>query len=307
MLRGYYMIFLNNLGVKSAPWTGKNLTEKKSTFLKTITLGLITAVLLSANVADCAEMELSIADRALDVAASLPGSSASVAPAPRRSDVEEVAHAAISSVKGIVELMRLAHEVSAMLPSTRDKTQALPKSNLDAAMLVVARLPELPISYPAIQPARSAQAGSAAVGKTPVPGLQGLIWPVDGIIYSGFNASRGRRRHGGIDIVTKKGTPIAAAADGIVSVASNGGREFSGYGKIVIIDHGKGLYTLYAHCDALLVKMGQRVRQGEYIATVGRTGRATTDHCHFEVRIAGNKYDPIAYLPSRPDAIRARR
>jgi lipoprotein NlpD len=105
--------------------------------------------------------------------------------------------------------------------------------------------------------------------------------------------------------VTKKGVPIAAAANGIVSVASNGGKGFSGYGKIVILDHGKGLYTLYAHCDKLLVKMGQRVKAGEYIATVGRTGRATTNHCHFEVRIAGKKYDPLAYLPKRPDMVKA--
>ncbi|MDR1967014.1 MAG: M23 family metallopeptidase, partial [Synergistaceae bacterium] len=95
------------------------------------------------------------------------------------------------------------------------------------------------------------------------------------------------------------------AADGIVSVASNGGKNFSGYGKIVILDHGKGLYTVYAHCDTIIVKMGQKVKQGEYVGTVGRTGRATTDHVHFEVRIAGQKRDPLAYLPSRPEMVKA--
>jgi murein DD-endopeptidase MepM/ murein hydrolase activator NlpD len=128
---------------------------------------------------------------------------------------------------------------------------------------------------------------------------------VDGLIYSAFNATRGKRAHGAIDIVTKRGTPIAAAADGIVSVAANGGKNFSGYGKIVILDHGKGLYTVYAHCDTILAKIGQKVKQGQFIGTVGRTGRATTDHCHFEVRIAGKKYDPLAYLPSRPGVVKA--
>jgi lipoprotein NlpD len=146
---------------------------------------------------------------------------------------------------------------------------------------------------------------AAAKPKAPLPDSKKLIWPVEGYIYSTFNATRGRRKHGAIDIVTEKGVPIAAAADGIVSVASNGGKGFSGYGKIVILDHGKGLYTFYAHCDKLLVKMGQRVKAGEYIATVGRTGRATTNHCHFEVRLSGKKRDPLAYLPDRPDMVKA--
>jgi len=303
------MTFLNNLGAKFTPLTGKNLTEKKSTYKKTITLGLLTVILLSANITGCAAAEENLVNQALSMVASLPGSTASVT---RRSDIEEVAHAAISSVRGIAELMKQAHEVSAMLPSTRQKKQALPKLNTDIAMLVAARVPELPIPEPqpvvasqVTPPPKPAPQPAQNAPKVALPGPHNLIWPVDGLIYSGFNATRGRNIHGAIDIVTKKGTPIAAAADGIVSVAANGGREFSGYGKIVILDHGNGLFTLYAHCDTLLVKMGQKVKQGEYIATVGRTGRATTDHCHFEIRIAGKKYDPIAYLPSRPEIIRA--
>lgn len=126
------------------------------------------------------------------------------------------------------------------------------------------------------------------------------------MIYSTFNSRRGKKRiHGAIDIVTKKGTPIGAAADGVVSVVANGGREFKGYGKTVILNHGGGLYTLYSHCSSTLVKMGQRVKRGETIATVGRTGRATTDHVHFEVRVSGAKRDPLAYLPSRPAMVKA--
>jgi lipoprotein NlpD len=209
--------------------------------------------------------------------------------------------------------MRQAQALSAMLPPK--KQTPVP----EAAMLVAARVPNFPKTTAApkteqnpaktkvaVTPAsKTAQKTVAKKVKTPLPDSKNLIWPVEGYIYSTFNATRGKRRHGAIDIVTKKGVPIAAAADGIVSVATNGGKGFSGYGKIVVINHGKGLYTLYAHCDKLLVKMGQRVKMGEYIATVGRTGRATTNHCHFEVRVSGKKYDPLAYLPSRPDMVKA--
>ena len=292
------MTFPNkDLDAKSIPWTKKVFHRKKSTFENAILFCLLAFIILSAGTVDCAAAGANVADQALNMVASLPGGAAA---APRKSDIEEVAQATIYSVRNITDLMRQAHAVSIMLPSNPEKTQALPKSNADAAMLVAARLPELPI------PARNAAMESVAVGtRLAVPGAQGLIWPVDGLIYSAFNASRGRRAHGAIDIIAKKGTPIAAAADGIVSVVANGGRNYSGYGKIVILDHGGGLFTLYAHNDSNLVKMGQRVRQGEYIATVGRTGRATTDHVHFEVRVAGVKHDPIAYLPSRPEVIRA--
>ncbi|MDR3075708.1 MAG: M23 family metallopeptidase [Synergistaceae bacterium] len=258
--------------------------------------------------------------RALDVAASIPGKTAMAAE--RRSDIEEAAGAAISSVKGIAGLMRQAQEVSAMLPSGKQKILPAPKSDLDIALRVAAKLPSFRKPEPAsaaaqkpatqkvgstttMTPADLARRPAVSRQKIALPGTQNLIWPVDGVIYSAFNATRGRRAHGAIDIVTQKGTPIAAAADGIVSVAANGGKKFSGYGKIVILDHGKGLYTVYAHCDSILVKMGQKVRQGEYIGTVGRTGRASTEHCHFEVRIAGKKYDPLAYLPSRPEVVKA--
>ena len=139
-------------------------------------------------------------------------------PALRRSDFEEAAGAAISSVRGIAGLMKQAYELTAMLPTRQKTEQALPKSDIHTAQSVVARLPE---------PAHGAagSAGSLITGSSPVAGSQGLIWPVDGLIYSAFNASRGRRAHGAIDIVAKKGTPIAAVADGIVSVAANGGRN----------------------------------------------------------------------------------
>ena len=127
-----------------------------------------------------------------------------------------------------------------------------------------------------------------------------MIWPVNGAVSSGFG-KRGRRSlHSGIDIPMPKGTSIRAARDGVVKlVASAKSRSFRGYGNVVIVDHGGGIATLYAHCLDIKVRQGQRVRQGETLATVGRTGRATTNHVHFEVRINGKPVNPIPFLGPR--------
>ena len=131
--------------------------------------------------------------------------------------------------------------------------------------------------------------------------ISDMKWPLkSGELSSLFSRTRskGRRKHLGIDIVAPKGTPIHAVLDGIVEVVSNGGKGFRGYGRIIIINHSDQLWTLYSHCSTMNIKVGQRVKQGDVIATVGRTGRATTNHLHFEVRNAkGTALDPMKYLP----------
>jgi murein DD-endopeptidase MepM/ murein hydrolase activator NlpD len=101
-----------------------------------------------------------------------------------------------------------------------------------------------------------------------------------------------RAFHEGLDFTANTGTPIFAAADGVVSVAGPNG----GYGKMVQIDHGSGLETRYAHASKVLVKVGQRVTKGEVIAHVGSTGRSTGPHLHYEIRLNGNALDPRKYL-----------
>ncbi len=131
--------------------------------------------------------------------------------------------------------------------------------------------------------------------------ISDMKWPLkSGELSSLFSRTRskGRRKHLGIDIVAPKGTPIHAVLDGIVEVVSNGGKGFRGYGRVIIINHSDQLWTLYSHCSTMNVKVGQRVKQGDVMATVGRTGRATTNHLHFEVRNAkGTALDPMKYLP----------
>lgn len=94
--------------------------------------------------------------------------------------------------------------------------------------------------------------------------------------------------HTGIDIAAASGTPIKASGDGRVVSAS----YRNGYGNTVIIDHGGGVTTLYAHCSKLYVKAGQSVKQGEKIAAVGSTGLSTGPHVHWEVRINGKPVNP---------------
>lgn len=95
--------------------------------------------------------------------------------------------------------------------------------------------------------------------------------------------------HGGLDIAARRGTPISAASDGTVIFAGRRG----GYGNLVIIDHGNGTTTRYAHADRLLVEKGERVGSGQQIATVGSTGKSTGPHLHFEVRENDRAIDPL--------------
>lgn len=131
--------------------------------------------------------------------------------------------------------------------------------------------------------------------------MKSLKWPLkEGRIAGLFNprASKGKRRHKGLDLLAPRGAPIYAALGGVVEVVSSGGQGWRGYGKIVFINHSGKFWTLYSHCDTIDVKIGQTVKQGEQIATVGRTGRASGFHVHFELRDAnGSPIDPMRFLP----------
>lgn len=121
-------------------------------------------------------------------------------------------------------------------------------------------------------------------------------WPARGWITSIFGAKRGwgrrSRFHEGIDIAGPRGTPIIAPGDGVVTYTGYKG----GYGKTVMVDHGYGISTVYAHCSSLFVEEGQRVKRGGLIAAVGNTGRSTGPHLHYEVRVDGVPVDPLLYL-----------
>jgi len=117
-------------------------------------------------------------------------------------------------------------------------------------------------------------------------------WPVHGVLYSRYGLRQGRR-HDGIDIAAPEGTTVGAAGSG--SVVYTG--EQSGYGSIVILRHPNGLLTLYAHVSAILVHQNDKVDVGQPIARVGRSGRTTGPHLHFEVREGMRPHNPLFYLP----------
>jgi murein DD-endopeptidase MepM/ murein hydrolase activator NlpD len=131
-------------------------------------------------------------------------------------------------------------------------------------------------------------AGSSSYDAT--PSSSGLIWPVSGPVVSGFGLRWGRM-HTGIDIAVGYGTPIHAAASGTVIFAG----WMGGYGNFVIVDHGGGLSTAYAHQSSIAVG-GGAVSQGQVLGYVGCTGHCFGPHLHFEVRINGSPVDPLGYL-----------
>ncbi|MBN1136242.1 MAG: peptidoglycan DD-metalloendopeptidase family protein [Anaerolineae bacterium] len=116
-----------------------------------------------------------------------------------------------------------------------------------------------------------------------------FMWPVVGYWIRGFTSY-----HYGIDIANRTGTPIYAADDGYVALA---GQDTWGYGLQVVLDHGNGYKTRYAHLSKILVKGGQIVKRGEKIALMGNTGRSTGPHLHFEIIKNGVRVDPVLYLP----------
>lgn len=131
------------------------------------------------------------------------------------------------------------------------------------------------------------------VRRRPDPKAPLFAWPVaGGTVTSGFGARNGSR-HDGIDIAAAAGTPIRAAADGEVAYSGT----LAGYGKVVILRHAAGYATVYAHNERNTVREGQRIRRGQSIARLGRTGRTSGPNLHFEVRKDRAAQDPLSFLP----------
>jgi murein DD-endopeptidase MepM/ murein hydrolase activator NlpD len=138
-------------------------------------------------------------------------------------------------------------------------------------------------------PAQIPRAGGGALD----PAAHGdpLAWPLRGVLISGFGM-RDRDQHEGIDLAAPEGTAVLAAEAGSVLFAG----EQRGYGNLVLLGHDRGLVTVYAHNAANLVSAGDRVERGQPIARVGRTGKATGPHLHFEVRVGARPRDPLGFL-----------
>ena len=117
------------------------------------------------------------------------------------------------------------------------------------------------------------------------------MWPAAGTLTSGFG-SRWGRLHAGIDIAGPVGTPLIASKSGTVIFAGVQG----GYGNLVLIDHGGGFVTAYAHQSRIATSVGASVSAGQVIGYMGNTGNSTGPHLHFEIRVNGSAQNPMGYL-----------
>jgi murein DD-endopeptidase MepM/ murein hydrolase activator NlpD len=151
--------------------------------------------------------------------------------------------------------------------------------------------------YNYLRTANNLSLGSRAYRHFQTGNSQPSIWPVDGRLMGAFGErtdpfSGEGAFHTGVDISATTGTPIRATADGIVVFA----QMFSGYGRLIRINHGGGVETYYAHLSRFYVQEGQDVRRGEVIGAVGSSGRVTAPHLHYEVRLGGAPVNPYRYL-----------
>ncbi len=177
-------------------------------------------------------------------------------------------------------------EVEVLSRYSEESGNTMLNSNGDPIFLEFAPVVKKSVNAPVSAP----ESGNA-------PETTGLQMPVEGRISSGFGTrfhpiDKKTKFHGGIDIAVPKGTPVGAAAEGIVKFAGWKG----GYGNLVIIEHPDGTQTRYGHNDKLLVAEGQKISAGEKISLSGSTGKSTGPHLHFEVRINGKPVDPQKYL-----------
>ncbi len=139
---------------------------------------------------------------------------------------------------------------------------------------------------------RSLQSGPTLGARQP---LSAFLMPLRGAITSRFGLRRHpifrlRQFHQGVDIAAPRGSPVAAAFPGTVLFTG----WYGGYGKLVVVDHGQGLSSLYGHLSAILVKPGQVVARGDVIGRVGSTGYSTGPHLHYEIRQSGRPVNPAA-------------
>jgi len=191
------------------------------------------------------------------------------------------AHALIRKIEADIEANQALHE---QVEAEEDRVQ----KEINAAIEELKRQQEL-ARRQAAQRSGSSSGGSGGGGW--VSGTGQFMWPTSGTISSNYGLRNGRQ-HQGIDISAPHGTTIVAADSGTVVTSTYG----AGYGNYIVIAHGNGSTTLYAHMSSLGVGVGTSVSKGQYIGTVGSTGNSTGPHLHFEVSINGSRVNPLSVL-----------
>ena len=148
-----------------------------------------------------------------------------------------------------------------------------------------------------------ALAACATPGPPRIPdGGNAFIWPVEGTLLSAFGPKPGKRFNDGINIAAPAGTPVRAAANGVVIYTGN---ELRSFGNLILIRHAGGWSSAYAHTETVRVRRNQRVEKGAVIAAVGRSGSVACPQLHFELRREAKAVDPFAVVEGRPRALRS--
>jgi murein DD-endopeptidase MepM/ murein hydrolase activator NlpD len=153
------------------------------------------------------------------------------------------------------------------------------------------------------EPQHSARVATPAaeqpVAETPVKAAEAtgsmptFRWPVRGRVIAGFGPKTNGQQNDGINLAVPEGTPVKAAEDGVVAYAGN---ELKGYGNLVLIRHGNGYVTAYAHASEVMVKRGEQIKRGQVIAKSGQTGNVGSPQLHFEIRKGATPVDPMQFL-----------
>jgi murein DD-endopeptidase MepM/ murein hydrolase activator NlpD len=174
----------------------------------------------------------------------------------------------------------------AVAPSVGPQTEASPQ----AEAVAVSAAPIVSEQAMAAWDERAALVRASRSAAEPVR----LSWPTPGPLTSIWGEGR---NHPGVDLDGETGDPIAAAGPGVVTVAGDAPAGYSGYGLMVVIDHGEGISTLYSHLSVVGVAVGDVLDAGHVIGAIGTTGAVTGSHLHFEVRLNGAPVDPEPWLP----------
>lgn len=178
----------------------------------------------------------------------------------------------------------------------------LPARALLGEKELVGHCTEPKLNCPAL--ARSRTTVADAIRGRKHPAVPRLRFPIEGGELTSPFGYRWGKFHKGLDIAAAVGTPILACADGRVMFTGTR-KRFRRYGNTVLIHHGDGVYTYYAHVDKILVRKNQKVRSGQRIATIGNTGRSTGPHLHLEVRVENQMFNPLAhFLPNELSRVR---
>jgi murein DD-endopeptidase MepM/ murein hydrolase activator NlpD len=213
---------------------------------------------------------------------------------------------------GPTRLAAAPASVAALPPAQRPEvlqpaaTPDLPPSAApDGPSISAAPLAPPPV-MPEAQPAPAATRPPISVApppreapEPPAVGTGAFLWPVRGHILASYGTKSDGTHNDGINIAAPRGTAVQAVEAGVVAYTGN---ELRGYGNLVLVKHANGWISAYAHCDAILVKRGEKVGRGQVIARVGSTGNVSEPQLHFELRRGQHAVDPREFMPPLPTA-----